>query len=136
MLIVGLEGQIWLLNRLVDGLVLKYRLYTADIPLDQNTVASDFTEPEWAGYAFQQNGEWTPALTINGIAVSWADPILWTRGAVGGPEDVFGFYVTVGRPDMLVYAERRDAGPIPMVNAGDQVQVLPQITLRSFFPKP
>lgn len=118
------------LDELLDGLDTWYHLYAVPAVLGASTTLADLTESAWPGYAPIRVTTWSPALLIDGRAWSSADPALWTRGIGGVGGQVYGYYVTDGQTGSLIWCEARPGGPTPMLTSGDQVLVLPRLTLR------
>lgn len=105
-------------------------LYVTDVTLGPDTTKDDLTEASWPDYVPMRATGWAPAVTVGGLAVADADPILWVRGDGGDPAQVYGYFVTDTKDGPLVWAERRPQGPVAMIEPTDQVLLLPRLTLR------
>ncbi len=129
MIVVPDAAERTLLDDLLDGVTTYYHLFSNDLTPSATTILGDFVEPMWPAYAPRTVTSWTPALTIAGRAVATADQQLWTRGPIGPPGLVYGYFVTDGSLGPLLWCERRAAGPVSMQMPGNSVLILPRLTL-------
>jgi len=131
-MIVPYSGARHLLDRLLAAPGLWFHLYVNLVALGPNTVLDDLTEASWPDYKPYHVHTWTPALTVGGLATSFADPQTWIRGAGGSASQTVGYYVTYGKLGDLLWVEARAQGPIPMVSPADTTVVYPQLKLVEF----
>lgn len=103
------------------------RLFTNNqTPAEGHTVA-DYTEASGSGYAAATltAGSWT---TTPGAPTEATHPeVTFTfTGALG---NVYGYYVTQATSGKLMWAERFTGAPFNIANNGDQIRVVPKLTL-------
>jgi hypothetical protein len=130
-LVVTSSGSLPLLDSLLDQLGAVYHLYVVDVTPTLTTTLADLKEADWPGYAPIAVPVWTPAVLVGGSAAAYGDPLLWERASIGDSETVYGYYVTAGTRGPLLWAERRELGPIVVAGPGDRVYLTPALTLQS-----
>lgn len=87
-------------------------LYTNDYTPVVTSVAGDFAEPAWPGYAAQPIGGWDGPNFAAGQAFSTDTPNVWTRAEFPGSlVNVYGYYVTDAGGTVL-FAERFADAPV------------------------
>jgi len=106
------------------------RLYSNNFtPIEASTVVQ-FVEVTGGGYA-QQNliaGSWT-IVTGNPSQAEHTE-ITWTfTGATGAGGNVYGYYVVRAVGGELMWAERFSNGPFNISVNGDEIKVVPRLTL-------
>lgn len=123
---VGLER---ILERLLSGFGhFNIRLFTNNLTPDLDSIASDFTEATWAGYAVQQ-----PVLadfsiaTAGHLSTAIASPVVFTNTS-GAPVNTYGYYVT-DDSGALIAAARFDSAPEVIVDDG----ILPVVPILGNF---
>lgn len=131
MLVIPDVAKIESLTRLIDAFGAYVHLYRNDIPLDSDTVITDFAESNYPGYVAQATSNWTEPVIVARRAQTSADPLLFTRTGTSVPQDVFGYYVTAGLSGPLLWCERGSAPPYPMRVPTDQVLILPRYSFRA-----
>ena len=104
------------------------RLYANGITPNDGTTAASFIEVMDGGYAAKSlsPNSWT---IVSGTPSQASYPELtwsFTRGI--GP--VYGYYVTRDMGGEVLWAERFKTGPFDVKTAGDEIRVLPKLTLR------
>lgn len=102
-------------------------LYKNNVTIDEDTVAEDFDECEFTGYAVATlvHSNWTPAIVHDEKAVSWYSPTLTWTGS--DTEMVYGYFVT-DTSGSLLWGEPCFAGRI--FKANDVLFLQPKISLR------
>lgn len=108
-------------------------LYVNNYTPDDSSVAGNFTEASFPGYASITLNTWGTPFT-NGSNKGEIDETdrVFTRTAGAGSQDVYGYYITTG-PGVLGWAERNPSGPVTIATTGDIYAVLPRFTLNSEF---
>lgn len=124
-------GQRDIANRYTDGLSLYCHLARQPITPTVDSQVSDFLEVNAVWYQPKQVRNWTVAVTVSGVAVVYADPLLWQVGAVVQPLNVYGYWMTYGLSTTLEYAEAVVGPPIPMRAQGAQCAVFPRLSFTS-----
>lgn len=104
-------------------------LYVNQVTWTVNTVLADIVEASFPGYHPLPVSGWSPAGIEGGVAVTRSDQVVFTCTADTGLQLVVGFFMTRGNPRRLIMGESRAAGPIPIISTGNNVVVLPQLTL-------
>jgi len=123
------------LNRLIlHGLepTVQYRLFVNDVTPDRDSVAGDFTQAAWSGYApiNIDVADWTAVTpTIHKGKVTHDD--INFANSSGSDENAYGYYV-VTLAGLLLAAMRFDGAPL-IVPAGDILAVRPVHGDRSGF---
>ena len=104
------------------------RLYANDITPNDGSTTASFIEVIEGGYAVRSlspNG-WT-IVSGTPSQASYAE-LTWSfTGPVG---NVYGYYVTRDTGGEVLWAERFTTGPFNVKTAGDEIKVLPRLTLR------
>lgn len=131
MIVIPDIAAISLIADLFDDATTVFHLYVNNVTITQSTTLANFVEASWPAYKPATVTTWAPALTVNGRAVSQADPTLWVRGVGGTASLVYGYFVTDTLGGPLLWAEARPQGPLAMTAPTDQVLILPQLTLRA-----
>lgn len=111
-------GERWALKRMVydssPGIYARLfkNDYTPDEDGDDAEDGSDYIEADFDGYEALPLVGWTLPETVDGVARSWANELLWVAGAgLVSPQNVYGVYITLGAADYsLICAERFAAG--------------------------
>lgn len=87
------------------------RLFKNDIEPTGETLAEDFVECDFPGYASQSLSGWSPAY-LNEEMQGQTDVglISWTMSSVSPTNDIYGYYVT-DSGGQLRYSERAVNGP-------------------------
>ncbi len=137
-------GERYLLDRALKGTNngnnYTLKLYTAVAGgLGGSTVAGDFTEATFAGYAAKTltPGAWGAASTSTGTSTSTYGALqTYTRSSSGAVESIAGYYLIDASTGTLILAEEfvdTEATPIPspIANVGDKVELTPALQLAS-----
>ncbi len=112
----------------LDGLIVK--LFTNSLTIDHDSVAGDFTEATFDGYAASTAIAWGAThFNANNKAQLVGDTKQFTAGASVASETVQGYFVVDGSGD-LVFAERFDS-PVTISEEHDAISVVPVYTLGS-----
>jgi len=132
-LIVPDVGEIQLLNLLRLAWSPTIRLFTNPVTIGPSSVAADFLEATFPGYAAVLSSGWTfPSSEATGRAATSANQVLFTRASNGSPAQIYGYFVTDGMGNLL-WAETDPNGPVPFNGAGNEYRVVPRFTLKSEF---
>lgn len=123
-------GQRDVLNRYTDGLILYCHLARQPIVPTVDSKVSDFLEVSAAWYQPQKVTNWTVAIRLADLAVTYADPLSWEVGAVVQPLNVYGYWMTLGMSTHLEWAEAVEGPPIPMRTQGAQLVLFPRLTFQ------
>lgn len=129
MIVTPLPSLERLLDVLIGALSPWVHLYVVDITLTPLTVLADLTECTVPGYTPQKTTGWSAATIAGHVAVTYADPLVYTHGAGAGFQDVWGYYVTDGLSGPLLWCERGGAPPYALHVLGEGVLVQPRFTL-------
>ncbi len=99
-------------------------LYTNNFTPDEDTVLSDLTEATFPGY---NPSAWTFDLEtfVAHVYRCFALANVFTRGAGGGGDMIYGYYVTDNTDTTLLWAERDPAAPLDMTIPGATYTVFP-----------
>lgn len=124
-------GQRDLANRYTDGLTLYCHLARQPMTIVPGSKVSDWLEVQAVWYQPKKVTKWTVAVTVAGQGVTYADPLLWTVGAVVQPCNVYGYWMTYGRSTTWEFAEAVVGPPIPMRAQGAQCAVFPRLGFTS-----
>jgi len=113
----------------VGGARTKVHLFQNNIVPQFNTVATDFVEADFVGYAAVLTALWAFAINQEGNSeVYWNDvPATFTAGAIVGPQTIYGYWMD-STTDGLIIAERFDT-PITLAAALEYLQVLPRVSV-------
>ena len=106
------------------------RLYSNNFTPIETSVVGNFTEVTGGGYAQMSliAGSWT-IITGNPSQAEHTE-ITWTfTGATGDGGNVFGYYVVRAVGGELMWAERFSNGPFVITVNGDEIKVVPRLTL-------
>lgn len=131
MIVLPTVGAAFLLDLLIASGKYWLHLYVNPVELGPGTILINFQEASFAGYAPYLITGWTPSQSSADCTFTAADPIVWVVQAAGPAQEVYGYFVTDGETGALCWAENRDAGPIVMMNVGDELEVMPRLTLRT-----
>ncbi len=102
----------FIVNRLGNAAYV-YRLFVNNVTPNFSQVIGSYVEAAFAGYAPVAGNTlvWPAATSVSHIAQSTAAAILFNNSS-GGPQTVFGVYVTNPAGTRLYYAERDPSAPI------------------------
>lgn len=120
-----------------DGLALKnwlnktapqdqrLKLFINDITPNKATVAADFSEASFTGYAFKalSGASWTVTERTSDAIATYAAQT-FTRTASGAPQTAYGYYVVQATSGIVMFAERFPNPQVVQFN-GDFITVLP-----------
>ena len=115
------------LNKLTpEDQVLK--LYKNNYTPVEGSVAGDFTEATFTGYAAVNlaRGSWTVA-TVAGLTTAAYAQQAFTSSADQTLENEYGYFVVGATSGVLWWAERFTGAPFPIQFNGDQINVTPKI---------
>jgi hypothetical protein len=96
------------------------RLFANDLTITEATTLADITQCTFPGYAPAAPPGWSfAAINAQGLAVSVTADLLWTRGAGGSPQTIYGIYLTWvdGVTNKLLWVEKNKI-PFTMDVAG------------------
>lgn len=127
-IVLSLQGKLDLLNQKLDYLGGLYiHLFQNDITPTATTIATDFTEATFPGYATQLLGAWGFAYLEVERACTIHDPVLWMMTGASPTNDIYGYYITDALGH-LIYSERKEDPPVPapMNEIGDTYVVVPK----------
>jgi len=133
MIVLLSEGAEALLDVWTDTVGYTYHLYCNELSPSDVINRTSFVEATFPGYKPQPAKGWTNAATVEGCTSSSADPILWSCAADTDPQDVWGYFVTMGLTGPLLFWEPRDTGPVRIAAKGDPVELFPRLTCRQDF---
>lgn len=104
------------------------RLFKNNYTPTVSSVAGDFTECDFSGYAAQGTTGWGAAFAASGNTRGESDDTVHLFQHDGGAtaNDVYGFYLTNGA-GAYVYGEKNPAGPVTMNDATDIYAVVPRL---------
>lgn len=130
-LVVPNGSEVTILENILNKVApqnLVLRLYTNNLTPDETNVAADFTEAVGNGYA-------SVALTAASWVITPGEPteaaypeVVFTfTGALG---NVYGYYVTEAVSGKLKWSERITSAPFVAAANGDQLKIVPKITLQ------
>ena len=105
---------------------LTLKLYTNNFTIEDNTIASDFTEATGGGYAAKTlaNGSWTVSVS-GGIAQGiYAQQVFTFSGPMIPNTVAYGYYV-VDSDGVLQWAETFSE-PVSPVSAGNHIDITPK----------
>ena len=107
---------------------LKLKLFTTDVTPDDDTVLVDLTEASGNGYAAKTltGASWAISTSVGVTTASYAEQTFTFTGALG---NVYGYFITNGAGDELLWCERFTDAPYDIVNNGDEINVTVKITL-------
>jgi hypothetical protein len=88
------------------------RLFVNDVTPDANSIAAQFTEPTFTGYAAVNLTMDAVSLNNTNVPVSQSNLVRFQPSADGGTDQAYGIFITTAA-GVLIAAERFDA-PIPM----------------------
>lgn len=106
------------------------RLYSNNFTPIETSVVGNFTEVTGGGYTEMSliPASWT-IITGNPSQAEHTE-ITWTfTGATGAGGNVFGYYVVRAVGGELMWAERFSNGPFEITVNGDEIKVVPRLTL-------
>lgn len=106
------------------------KLYQNNItPADTDTAAT-YTESTFAGYAAKAltGASWNFASGTPSSATRAATET-FTRNATGAAENCYGYFLIQTTSGTLLWSERFTGAPYPLSNNGDNIQLVPAITL-------
>jgi hypothetical protein len=133
-LVVPNVGEIELLNKMLKAALTvnedyTMKLYKNNATPDQNSVATDFTEATFTGYAAKTllRSNWVSSTTVSNKAQSQYPQQSWTCGATG--DTIYGYYMVGATSTILLWAERF-TNPRVLTN-GDILNITPVFTLNS-----
>ncbi len=109
------------------------RLFVNDVPPDQNSVASTFTEASGGGYASKTlvGTSWTIVNNASDEAeATFAVQVFTFTGPLTGNATIFGWYLIQQTSGLLLAVERRASSFTPVLN-GDSVTMTPRLQLFS-----
>lgn len=130
MLIVADVGALKLLADNVAGKLAgaTIHVFKNDYTPTEASVLGDFTEANFASYAYITSSGWSaPALNAGNKAETVATLATWTMGTPGTTNTIYGVFVKSAAGDLL-FAERNPAGGILMATAGQTWSWLPKFT--------
>lgn len=125
-------GELLLLDALLTYLgTLTLRLYKNNYTPVDASVAGDFTEANFDGYAGIALSSWgTPATDGSGNALVQHDTLIFQPTGSGVSNTIYGYYVT--EPGgAIVYAELNPAGGQVVGTPADLYPVVPRFSLTS-----
>ncbi len=134
-LIVPNVGEVELLNKMLKAQLqtnenYTLKLYSAVSPaLDEDSVAGDFTEASFGGYAAKTllRANWNTATTVSDKATSTYNAAqTWTASSA---QTILGYYVLGATSGVLLWAESFPSAVAVAVS--DIVSVTPKLTLNS-----
>lgn len=116
---------------------LTLRLYGNNKTPAPGDTASAYTEVTGGGYVSKPltSGAWSYDTTGTTPIATYEATQIWTfTGPVGGPGNIYGYYVTRNSDGKLMLAERFSALLVPFVPiAGSSARVLPKYSVASQF---
>jgi hypothetical protein len=120
----GRRGSLGYLLPWLRGL--KLRLYVNNVIPLVSFVRSDFVEATFDTYAALLLNNWG-AVYLNGLGDAQVDAPLkvFTVGAGGGSDTVYGYYVTDGF-GYAIWGERVPGGGVPMILPGSTFPIIPR----------
>ncbi len=117
------------LASVVNGLVLK--LYSNNVTPSETSVAGDFTECAFDGYAAVTMSAWPGSAIVSGEAVSTQPIIVFLQTGTVTNDTVFGYFVVDGSNN-LQYADRNTfMSGVAMDTAGKTYTVKPRFGLKA-----
>ena len=130
-LLVPDVGERKFLNVAINGVAnedLTLKLYKNNYTPVEGSVAGDFTEATFTGYAAVTlaRGSWTVA-TVAGLTTAAYAQQAFTSSADQTLENEYGYFVVGASSGVLWWAERFTGGPFPIQFNGDQINVTPKI---------
>lgn len=107
-----------------QNLVMK--LYSNNVTIGDATVAANFTEATFSGYAAKTltGASWNAAASGS---ITYAQQTYACDNDAAN-ESIYGYFVTQVTSGTLLYAEAFTDGPYTISNNGDQIKVTPTIT--------
>lgn len=105
------------------------RLFKSDTTPTEASVAGDFTEADFAGYAGAAltGGSWTTTQGAPGTGTYAAQT--FTRSSTGTAQSIYGYYLVTTTGGLLRWAERFDS-PVIVELINDAIRITPRLTLR------
>jgi hypothetical protein len=129
MLVVPDEGEIRMLKYIVNNATpadLTLRLFTTNIPPDENTTIGMIAEAAAAGYSpvTLSGANWTFATVNNVTTASYPAQTFNISGSLSA----YGYYITLGT-SALMWIERFPNAPFVLPVSGGTITVTPRISL-------
>jgi hypothetical protein len=90
-----------------------------------------YTEANFDGYAPVAISSWSGLVIVSHIGAIYPSAIIFTKTVGPNPNNIYGYYVTNLLGTVLYWAELDPSGPIPMIVAGSQYQVVLQQSQQS-----
>lgn len=106
------------------------RLFKNNFTPTGASVAADFTEADFDGYASQTVVAWGAGF-LNGSNQGEIDHAIKTWTATGGatPNTIYGYYLTRDSDGKVYYSERNPAGGVLINGAGQTYSVVPRLVI-------
>lgn len=121
--VAGAEGFTVILDALTMNLDVDVHLYTGTTILDEDTVASDFTELSYSGYSPLPITGWTAATIAGGVAVAVGGPVVFTYTTGTPPPPVYGVFITKYGTGEYLWGWERPGGPFDLGNDFPELRV-------------
>lgn len=118
----------WMLKETSVSTNLLLKLYKNDVTPSASSVAGDFTEADFTGYAVKTLGRagWSAASTVSGKAETSRSAESYTAGS---SQTIYGYYVVSGADGSLLWAEKFNSAR--QLSSSDVLSVTPRFTLNS-----
>lgn len=105
------------------------RLYQSNTTPTELDTATTYTEASFTGYS-------AITLTATNWTITEGDPAeasyplqSFTSSAAQATQNIYGYYLTRVTSGRIAWAEKFPAGPYPIANLNDKIDVTPKITL-------
>jgi len=115
---------------LADNLLAQIGLFTNDIGEDDNLTFAGIIEPTFGGYVTVRVGHWTPGQDVDGVGVTWGDPVIFTWDGVGVAPTVRGYYARHAPAGGLLWYWQATGAGFTFSLAVPRLIVVPRLNLR------
>lgn len=117
----------------LNGSPLYLRLYQNNHTphVADGSVPTAYTEATFDGYAPVAISSWGGLVIVSHIGAIYPTAIIFTKTVGATPNNIYGYYVTDVLSTVLYWAELDPSGPIPMIVAGSQYQIVLQQSQQS-----